>query len=270
MKRQSGQVLLVTVMLLATALTFVLAVTFRSTTDTKITKLEEENQRALAAAEAGIEKAIKTGITGSFSTMGFSEYAGIDLSSSSVSEETTTADNFVTPLLKSDEQYIFYLADYPGLSLHPFTGNLTFYFGSSAVGSCSTRSVPAIELTVVYSITNIATKRFIIEPCADGKKISGDSLLIPTQESNNIGGVDFNYVYSSIAINPPNTNPKVLIIRNLFASTRVGVVGAVGSSLPLQGKTYVSEARSTSGVAKKVRFFQSYPQIPAEFFITSF
>jgi hypothetical protein len=41
-------------------------------------------------------------------------------------------------------------------------------------------------------------------------------------------------------------------------------------NFPIQGKTVSSTATTTTGVSKKVTLFQSYPQIPAEFFTTSF
>ena len=44
---QSGQILLIVIMLLAVTLTVTLAVSFRSTTDTQLTKLEEESQNLL-------------------------------------------------------------------------------------------------------------------------------------------------------------------------------------------------------------------------------
>ena len=59
MKNQKGQILLITIMLVATVLTVVLAVTFKSTSETQITKLEEQSQKALTAAEAGIEAALQ-------------------------------------------------------------------------------------------------------------------------------------------------------------------------------------------------------------------
>jgi hypothetical protein len=43
---KKGQVLLIVVMLLATALTVALTSTYQSVTETQLTKLEEENQKA--------------------------------------------------------------------------------------------------------------------------------------------------------------------------------------------------------------------------------
>ena len=50
-KNEKGQVLLITIMLLAAAVTVVMTIAFNSTTETQITKLEEDSQKALSAAE---------------------------------------------------------------------------------------------------------------------------------------------------------------------------------------------------------------------------
>ena len=56
---ERGQVLLITIMLLAAAVTVVMTIAFNSTTETQITKLEEDSQKAMAAAEAALEAAIQ-------------------------------------------------------------------------------------------------------------------------------------------------------------------------------------------------------------------
>src|SRR3990167_1007022 len=99
MKNKRGQILLITVMLLATVMTIILSVSFKSITETQVTKLEEESQKALAAAEAAVETAIKEnqnitfgpGIEGSLSSItGFSGSATI---------ESLTSKTFTTPNL---------------------------------------------------------------------------------------------------------------------------------------------------------------------------
>ena len=54
MKSKRGQILLITVMVLATIMTVVLSVSFQSVTETQTTKLEEDSQNALAASGAAI------------------------------------------------------------------------------------------------------------------------------------------------------------------------------------------------------------------------
>ncbi len=248
-KDQKGQVLLITIMLLATAITVVLSLSFKSTTEIQTAKLEEEAQKALAAAEAGIERALREGAV------------SFDLGNIAVtsSEQTVSSTSFVTPLLYKDEQYSFYLADYPGLTTNYWWGNLTVYLGSETI--CP--AVAAVELTFVKSDNSL--ERFLIDPC---DLISSDESEIGTTEGGSLEGVNFAHKTSS-AISVANM--KLLVIRSLFTATKIGIQGS--TNLPKQGKVIVSEAKPKSsnvGVTKKVQLFQSYPQIPSEFFLTSF
>src|SRR3989338_7729209 len=129
--RNSGQVLLIIVMLLATAITVVLSITFKATTDIQLSKLEEENQRALAAAEAGIEKALSTGGNVSIDSSLATGLAGFEGNATITTAVSTT---FVSPLLQKDQQYTFYLSDYPTFTNH-LSGNLSFWYGSEGT-SC--------------------------------------------------------------------------------------------------------------------------------------
>src|SRR5687767_3312022 len=110
---QAGQVLLVVVMLLATVITVVMATTFTVRTDIQNTKLEEESQRSLAAAEAGIESALERGLTpGTFNVADISqdlEDAGF---TGTVAVTNDTPSPFISPLLKAEEQYTYYLTSY--------------------------------------------------------------------------------------------------------------------------------------------------------------
>jgi hypothetical protein len=68
---------------------------------------------------------------------------------------------------------------------------------------------------------------------------------------------------------------KLMLIRPLNSDSSIGLqttspFGACSVNLPIQGKTVTSTANTTSGVTRKIELFQSYPQIPADFFITSF
>ena len=69
-RNQRGQILLITVMLLAAAITVAMTIAFNSTTDTQVTKLEEDSQKALSAAEAALESAVRQRIINSTVTLG--------------------------------------------------------------------------------------------------------------------------------------------------------------------------------------------------------
>ena len=441
MKNQKGQILLITIMLVATVLTVVLAVTFKSTSETQITKLEEQSQKALTAAEAGIEAALQQesgsvsiGSLPGFSGSGFSGQASV---------ESITDSKFVSPLLLRDQQYTFYLADYPSFAtflsgylavyfqsevecpaleltflgspgsgsstptLTPtptrtptpttvptatptpsggtcdvssttwqnktfttqtgtFTtefdatpsqngvshtyiglsngsasansdivakirfgsgGNIAAFNGSNSTGSISYLGGVTYHIRMVVNITTdtydvyvtpqgqaeqtLATNlsfsssvtqlnnrgihtestsgsvsicnfsaagqvlgvtstditRRLIDPCGKiSKPAFSDLPAFPGSPPFSLGG--YSFVYKTQPI--PVSNQALLIVRSLFASTRVGLELTGGGTLPVQGKYVTSEAKTPSGVSRKVQLFQSYPQIPAEFFVTSF
>ena len=251
---KKGQVLLIVVMLLATALTLALTASYQSITETQLTKLEEENQKALAAAEAGIEKALQSKQEGSFISLGLSNLSGIDTSQSSVEISDQGSTTFITPLLQKDEQYTFYLADYDYPNFNSYwTGSLNIYLMTETL-------CPSLELTQIKNDNSLV--RNIVDPC---NQITSNNLKLETTSGEPLGGVNFTYKLSS---NLSISDTKLLIVRVLFAPTKIGFQGS--TNFPLQGSTIISTAKTQSGVEKKVQLFQSYPQIPAEFFVTSF
>lgn len=259
-KHQEGQALLIIVMLLATALTVVLTVSFTTTTQTQTTKLEEESKKALAAAEAGIETRLKAASDiADLGTLNLGPNITGSVTAASISEP-----DFITPLLLQDEQYTFYLADYDTTTntfSNYYSGNLTtIYFGSQGGSDCTTRNTPALELAFISS-TNTVTRK-IIEPCSTGKFL-GTSSINTTSGSFSFKGENFTY---KTVVSESINNTKVIIFRALFSGTKIGIQGSV--DLKAQGKTITSEAK-TPMASKTIQLFQSYPQIPAEFFVTS-
>ena len=252
--KHKGQILLITVMVLATILTVVLSVSFQSITETQVSKLEEENQKALAAAEAGLEAALKSQ-TGS-ATFGSGSLSNITGFTGGASLITTTANNFTTPVLPQDAGYTFYLGDY----------NLeTYEIGASLaqpVEICfqSPSPKPALEITLVKT-TGI--KKYAVDP-ENPKRIN--NALPPSSICSNSS---FNYSYS-IPASDIGLDAKILFVRTLYQGGRLYFFRS-SDDLPLQGKTISSSAVSQqTSVSKKITLFQSYPQIPAEFFTAAF
>jgi type II secretory pathway pseudopilin PulG len=260
--KQTGQTLLIVIMLLATALTVVLSLSFKSTTDTQIAKLEEESQKALAASEAAIEKTIGTGVGNYvFSDIGVT-FPGINSTASTIEIKNFPESDigFVTPLLQPNEQYTFYLTDYNPtthtLGTSYWSDDLRIYFKSSS-------DTPAIELTFIKS-DNTVTKS-LLDPTT---LILGTGRLNTTTGSS-IKGVSFSYrTTNPISI----SNTKLLIVRSLFKGTRIGFVGS--ANLPTQGISRIPNTILNTGASKKINFFQSYPQFPSgpsiNLFVTSF
>jgi len=266
MQNRNGQVLLIAVMLLATVITVVMTIAFNATTETQVTRLEIDSQKALAAAEAGIDAMVKQPIgssvqissLGQFNSQGISGTAQV----SSVSKTT-----FVTSLLRKDEQYTFYLSDYPGFA-HPWTGSFDLYLGSEN-GEC-----PSVEVTIIKN--TYLLDRYAYNTCSGTETIAQGTLATDISTTpKEIDSVEFNYKLDTIIvpnpIEPSSTSGLVAFIKVLGGRTKLGFQSTDPTlPLPLQGKTVASEARTASGVVKKVELFQSYPQMPSTFFMTSF
>jgi hypothetical protein len=256
--KQSGQILLITIMLLATVLTVVISISFKSTTESQITKLEEESQKALAAAEAGIEAALRTGSNVAIGTLpNLSEFSG----NAELVDVTTIGTKFISPFVTNDQQYTFYLASYSaGAFSTPYSGTVTVYYGDSGT-NCNTL---AVEITTIAGSGNTQVKYI-----ADTSGLTGGSGNIgsatPTTLDDGSTQTDFSCKTSAITV---PADAKVMVIRPIKTGTRIGVQG--NANLRPQGKTVVSEATSQTGVTKRVQLFQSFPQIPADFFVTSF
>lgn len=263
---RQGQVLLITVMLLAAAVTVVMTIAFNSSTETQITKMEEDSQKALSAAETALEAAIQDKTKTTVALSDIPAFAGSGITGEATVIEAGT-NEFVTPLLQRDEQYTFYLASYnAGAFSNYWTGSLSMYLWSETTPSCSpATNAPALELTFINS--DNSTSRALIDPCGI---IQGDATnrIAPNLIASTILGT--NFAYRTSAADPilgSIANRKVVIVRVLNASTRIGFTG---TSMRMQGRTIISEAKTQTGVVKKIQLFQSYPQIPSDFFVTSF
>lgn len=235
-------------MILATVMTVVLSVSFQSITETQITKLEQENQKALSAAESAIEALLNEKTSqvyfGQGSLSGFADFTG------GAVLETTASKEFTSPFLKKDSSYTFYLAQYNkenntfGSS---FNQDLEICFSSSQ----------AIEITLVK---NNSIKKYVVD--STGKITNA---YIPSNICSNS-----KYAKSyTIPASDIGTDSKILVVKNLFADNNLYFKSSV--NLPPQGKTISSQAiNKNTQVLKKIILFQTYPQLPADFFYTRF
>ena len=244
-------------MLLATVMTIVLSASFKSVTETQVTKLEEENQKALAAAESAIEAALKENATATIGTGSLTAISGFN---GSATIESLASNTFTTQNIDKDGSYTFYLGTYD-VEAKTITGNSE----ARAITVCfeSATTNPAIEVTLVKTS---GVKKYVVDPDSqitnadDGLPVSPNcpsgysySINIPGPDATGIG-----------------TDSKFMLVRVLFAPTKLLFYRT--TTLPVQGRTISSSVTSSTsvGVSKKVVLFQSYPQIPGEFFTTTF
>lgn len=266
-KSQSGQVLLLVILISTVLLTIGLSVSRLTTEETKISKLEEDSKRAFAAAEAGLEAAINQPI-GSFTLESLNLGAGI---AGTVNVSLDTAPSFTTRTLFKDEQQLFYLSSYTPVDPNdpnsqqvfgaPFSGKLTIE-NVRPTDFCSGVNKHAVELTFINTeeTGNKLVIRKVVDDCeppvvegAIDKVRYGDEIDLTATPANLL----------VIRIIAPNVN---------FGGAQVSIVNADNpqNNWPAQGKTITSQAKTETNVNKKIKLFHSYPQLPAEFFVTAF
>lgn len=293
-----GQVLLLLVMVLGTLLIVGMTAIFQTSTQTQISGINQQSQITIAAAEAALEKALLTGSGGTFQELGLTNLAGINLDQSVVEVNELPTNHFNTRKLEKDEQYTFYLSqytpDYPYLDRQYSIGFRVFY--ESVSGQCDD---VALAFTLVYDQNNdyvYETETFI----ADGGNKLDPTLTNPANTTDkdlysciagdpgcDPGLVD-GYQYQCVTdmIDTDNyESAKILLVRNYFGRTKLGFRTDGTSDFPPQGRSIKAIARADvavtpqgasptlpprSGLTRVAEIFQSYPQLPADLWATSF
>lgn len=258
-KSQSGQVLLIAILLSTVLLTLGLSLLDLTGKDTRVTKIQEDTAKAQAAAEAGIEAALNDLEAEELeiaTILNDVNYSG------NVTVAELTHHSFQTPLISKDAQYTFFLTGYDPVAKTITSATMADNMVINRItptdsGYCASDQAFAVELTFLSSTAGVV-KRYLIDEC--------DLLEATTDE------YDFAATIPSADISP---DPSVMIARiiapnNNFDGAKLEIVnGTADAEWPAQGKTITSTASfGESQVTKKVQLFQSFPQLPAEFFVT--
>jgi len=256
-RSESGQVLLILVLVASVLLTIGLSLVENTVQDTQTAKLEEDSKRAEAAADAGIDAAIETGssVTGSNFVNLFR--AGTDISGSAVDSSSSGA-TFDTPVIPKDQQYTFYASGY-NEATETITGTFSDTFRISRLtpssNDCGGVGQMIVELTAMSTTTGVV-RRYLIDPC--GVATTGSSTLTTSFDASiNIGSA-FQLLFV-----------RVVATNDSFGGATFRLTRETGGNWPQQGRTIVSTAETASGVQKTSQLFVSYPQIPADFFVMS-
>lgn len=279
---QSGQSLLVIVLLIAIVFTIIASASYRLTTETQSAKVQEDTVRTLAAADSGIEKGLQqldsltVGTPYSFNSAQIGiGLSGIDAAASTITVNTEQDQYFISPNVEKDGQYTFYLYDYPGGST-TYNNQMWLSFGPQVAvssGCGSGRTIPALEITMIKTDSSIS--RTVIEPCSTTPSLqysSGQKNFSATNHTiTTANGISQNFGYRANFSAAELNNVKLFIVRSLFTNTVLGFdTNAPAVKFSNQGRTITAEAVSTTGISKVVTLFRSYPQLPADLFVTTF
>lgn len=257
-KAQGGQALLIVILAMVVALTVGLSVVSRSITTVRISTAEEESQRAFSAAEAGIEEALKSGLSVAEQTLP----NNTKYSANIITPASTTEFLVPSPSLK-DEAVQIWLSNYPDYSGW-YSANNTIAIGWGNKGD-TCPNVAALEIIIIYgTTTNPSVARFPVDPCGVTR---GNNFINSGLEGDiRISGKDFEYSHSIINFGSRFQNVKFMRIIPLYNSTVMGI--KADSSLPLQGKEIESTGKVSSGgqeIVRKIKVFQAYPSLPSIF-----
>lgn len=276
--RESGQALVIVLLVMSVVLTVALSVVSRSITDISVSQKEEEALRAFSAAEAGVERLL----VGTETILAGQLPSGASFDAR-VSALADGAVEFVVPLaVNSAESVAVWLVG------HDSSGNLSCStsspcFTGSGLKICwgtqgSSGTVPALELAVLYTQTaddfsGARVARAAFDP--DATRRSSNQFQAPDSGSCNFtSGKSFAYQktidLTTLGVTARSSSttfagPVQARLRLLYNTDRSHPVGvsAVGGSLPRQGSRV--ESTGTSGAAtRKIivnRLFSDLPPI---------
>lgn len=281
-KLNSGQALLIVLLLMAVVLTVVLSFLARSITDLSISSQDEDSLRAFSAAEAGVESALIIGSDIGSTSIGSATY------NANVSAFAEGENFFSNPisLISGESTTIWFVAhDEDGNFICSaekpcFRGNQMKVCWGKLGTSASSDTTPAIEVSIFYTTTpgdysTVQIARAAIDPnesrratnifspidggiCTIGsdsfqfqKTITFSDLEIPVNVQNLQNGLQF---------------AKVRFFYNSDSSHSVGFgVDFPGNGLlPSQGLK-IESSGSSGNANRKMDVFQSYPEIPEIF-----
>ena len=274
-KFESGQILLVVVLTMIVALTVGLSISARVVTELKLSKQNEESQRAFQAAESGIQQALsnsQTTYTLPSTDLGNNaeviaektvvKNSSLVMNNGQEVDQVTGADVWLSNY-SSDENFIF---------LNPMGNgnpvNIKLYWGSANQDSCAT--APALEVVILIGPkTNPSIQKNIFEATGcSGRTPGSKEATLAGADKPDSSGPTYRYVTPLVLGTPEAAPSNGLLMRiiPIYNSTPIGFLSTTqGIPFPAQGSTVTSTGTSGDTV-RKVTYFQSYPQLPVEIF----
>ena len=265
---QSGQIVLISLLVLSIAITVALSLISRSTTDVAISNQITESSRAFSAAEAGIEEALKTGAGTAVAQV---LTAGVSYTVAKTDIGGASGAYVFPKKVSSGSTETLWLVN------HNADGTLveTPTYTSSGIDVCwseesATATLPALSVAVVYKTPAGAyrvakgaydpdsTRRLTNAFSGVTSLTGGCGADTGTTIKQTISFADF-----TPAINPVLDTILMLLISPVYADSRLAV-NATGA-LPLQGSRIQSTGTTTTGLTRKIVVYQQYRSPPSVF-----
>lgn len=301
---QSGQILIIFLLVLVVGLAIVLSIASRTVTDVRQTTTSDESNRAYFAAESGVESALKliqesSGYSGN-STVNLSN---VNRSSAAVNvadlqpSAGTVAFEFPNKIAKDDVAQVSLMSDFNNLAtaggVAPSVGyNWTMEVSWGDPSLSASVTYPALEISIIScdgAPICSGNPAFVIHKMTfDPVALRTTNFCLANTGSYNLTTTESNHDFkfqASFKLNnrttplncPSNdqlgtTKPVLARIRplyntNLPTTLAVRVSNAAGAlqQLPKQGSLVTSIGSTPSGVTRKLTVTRLYPALPAIF-----
>lgn len=278
-KRQNGQALLIVVLVMVVALTVGLSVASRSITNLKTSQEQANSQKALSAAEAGVQQAMERAnpnVT-NLNNVYLNNKANIQYTTtiSSISGKTRfLVDSGDTQsVVTKDNPVDIRVSNFSDVnswtSASSWTGSLTVYWGDFNDGCGGATKDTAIEVSVISKDTTVTPNkltlnRYAEDFCASARGNGFDSSLVSLGSYPVGNGITLVFK-TNIAL----TNALLVSVNPLYSDSHIAAskTNPADPDLPDQGINISSVGSADSNnVQRKVAAFQGFPQIPAELF----
>lgn len=263
--RQSGQIVLISLLVLSIATTIALSLIGRSTTDVTISNQITESSRAFSAAEAGIEEALKSGVGTS----------GAQVLTAGVSYTVAKAD-----IGGAAGAYVFPKKVSRGVTEtlwlvnHNPDGTLseTPTYTSAGIDVCwsSETTTPAMSVSIFYKTAggSYRVARGSYDPDSTRALTNNFSAVTATTGGCGAGtGTTYKQTISFGAFTPaivPATDTILMMrLAPVYADTNLAV--SATTALPLQGSKLESTGISGTGITRKIVVYQQYRSAPSVF-----
>ena len=258
---EKGQIMLIVVLVMVTALTVALSVAARSITNTRSSE-EDANflNRLFPQLKRVSEKSLtnNSAVTGSFSN-------NAKYSTTTVVTVDGLAFSFKITLYQfyKMNQHDLWLSTYPGYT-NQWSGEINVDWGQTT-DSCNANTAAAIEVIVFSGSTgNPQTKKYFYDPCSNRALTNNFANVL--QSSYTVGGQTYAYESPTISI----TSGLFAAVIPLYAPTNIAIKNCgCNGGIPAQG-TLIQSVGTAANTVRKIQTYRYYPQLPTELLQYSF
>jgi len=248
-RSQSGQALIILLLIMVVGLTVGLSIATRTITDLRISTQSEESQKAFSAAEAGIEDALRRNLEQVVTAGGtFQTPVGTGITSTTTVTKIADTTQFVTeqPIAQDDVAQVN--LDPPTSS--PPTSVDVYWADENDPAS-------SLEITLVY----YDGLNYQIQKWAYNTDSSHSNGFTQASDPAPSGGKDHK---GKVSVSLTGT-PKILRFRPFYGQASVAVVAQPsGSTLPLQSYK-ISSTGTTGQITRKIEVTRSLNALPPIF-----